>query len=130
MTEDVALKETLNEEQRSAYDKILSVVDTNIGGVFFVDGPGGTGNTYLYKALLAAVRSQEKIAVAIAKSGVAASIMPGGRTAHSRFKIPLTIDDGAECSFTKQSGISKLLQKHRSLSGTRHQWLRDKHLRH
>eukprot|EP00267_Zea_mays_P035403 XP_008671145.1 uncharacterized protein LOC103648453 [Zea mays] len=110
-TEDVAMKETLNEEQRSAYDKILSVVDTNNGGVFFVDGPGGTGKTYLYKALLAALRSQDKIAVATATSGVAASILPGGRTAHSRFKIPLTIDDGAICSFTKQSGTAKLLQK-------------------
>jgi superfamily II DNA or RNA helicase len=56
-TKDVALKETLNEEQRSAYDKILSVIDTDKGGVFFVDGPGGTGKTYLYKALLASLRS-------------------------------------------------------------------------
>ncbi|PWZ43652.1 putative ubiquitin-like-specific protease 1B [Zea mays] len=110
-TEDVALQETLNEEQKSAYEKILSVVDTSNGGVFFVDGPGGTGKTYLYKALLAVLRSQDKIAVATATSGVAASIMPGGRTAHSRFKIPLTIDDGAICTFTKQSGTSKLLQK-------------------
>ncbi|ONM53820.1 hypothetical protein ZEAMMB73_Zm00001d019863 [Zea mays] len=103
--------ETLNEEQKSAYEKILSVVDTSNGGVFFVDGPGGTGKTYLYKALLAVLRSQDKIAVATTTSGVAASIMPGGRTAHSRFKIPLTIDDGAICTFTKQSGTSKLLQK-------------------
>ncbi|ONM24733.1 hypothetical protein ZEAMMB73_Zm00001d006695 [Zea mays] len=110
-TEDVAMKETLNEEQRSAYDKILSVVDTNNDGVFFVDGPGGTGKTYLYKALLAELRSQDKIAVATATSGVAASILPGGRTAHSRFKIPLTIDEGVVCSFTKQSGTAKLLQK-------------------
>jgi ATP-dependent DNA helicase PIF1 len=105
------MKETLNEEQRSTYDKILYVVDTNNGGVFFVDGPSGTGKTYLYKALLVALRSQNKIAVAIAASGVAASILPGGRTAHSCFKIPLTIDDGAVCSFTKQSGTTKLLQK-------------------
>ncbi|PWZ18516.1 ATP-dependent DNA helicase PIF1 [Zea mays] len=98
-------------EEKSAYEKILSVVDTSNGGVFFVDGPGGTGKTYLYKALLAVLRSQDKIAVATATSGVAASIMPGGRTAHSRFKIPLTIDDGAICTFTKQSGTSKLLQK-------------------
>ncbi|KAL5647921.1 hypothetical protein ACJX0J_042276, partial [Zea mays] len=76
--EDVAMKETLNEEQRSAYDKILSFVDTNNGGVFFVDGPGGTGKTYLYKALLAALHSQDKITVATATSGVAASILPGG----------------------------------------------------
>ncbi|WVZ67191.1 hypothetical protein U9M48_016306 [Paspalum notatum var. saurae] len=108
---DVALKETLNKEQRAAYDKIIATVDTDLGRVFFVDGPGGTSKTYLYKALLAVLRSQDKIVVATATSGVAASIMPGGRTAHSRFKIPLTIDDGAVCSFTKQSGTARLIQK-------------------
>ncbi|WVZ79210.1 hypothetical protein U9M48_026816 [Paspalum notatum var. saurae] len=109
--EDLALKESLNKEQRVAYDKIIAAIDTDQGGVFFVDGPGGTGKTYLYKSLLATLRSQDKIAVATTTSGVAASIMPGGRTAHSRFKIPLTIDDGAVCSFTKQSGTAKLLKK-------------------
>ncbi|ONM40046.1 hypothetical protein ZEAMMB73_Zm00001d044149 [Zea mays] len=108
---DVALKDCLNKEQRAAYDKIMSVVDTDQGGLFFVDGPGGTRKTYLYRVLLATLRSQGKIAVATATSGVAASIMPGGRTAHSRFKIPLTIDDGAVCSFTKQSGTAELLRK-------------------
>ncbi|ONM31855.1 hypothetical protein ZEAMMB73_Zm00001d040704 [Zea mays] len=98
---DVALKDSLNEEQRAAYDKIMSAVDTDQGGLFFVDGP----------VLLATLRNQGKIAVATATSGVAASIMPGGRTAHSRFKIPLTIDDGAVCSFTKQSGTAELLRK-------------------
>ncbi|VAH03632.1 unnamed protein product [Triticum turgidum subsp. durum] len=48
--------------------------------VFFIDGPGGTGKTYLYKALLAKVRSMGRIAIATATSGIAASIMPGGRT--------------------------------------------------
>ena len=48
--------------------------------------------------------------MATTTSGVAASIMPGGRTAHSRFKIPLTIDNGAFCTFTKQSGTAKLLR--------------------
>ncbi|ONM17793.1 hypothetical protein ZEAMMB73_Zm00001d003825 [Zea mays] len=109
--EDVALKDSLNEEQRAAYDKIMSAVDTDQGGLFFVDGPGGTGKTYLYRVLLATLRNQGKIAVATATSGVAASIMPRGRTAHSRFKIPLTIDDGAVCSFTKQSGTAELLRK-------------------
>ncbi|PWZ16452.1 hypothetical protein Zm00014a_034232 [Zea mays] len=108
---DVALKDSLNKEQRAAYDKIMSAVDTDQGGLFFVDGPGGTGKTYLYRVLLTTLRNQGKIAVAIAASGVAASIMPGGRTAHSRFKIPLTIDDGAVCSFTKQSGTAELLRK-------------------
>ncbi|KAG2598851.1 hypothetical protein PVAP13_5KG402021 [Panicum virgatum] len=108
--DDVALSESLNNEQRAAYDEILSSIDSNDGGLFFVDGPCGTGKTFLYRALLAKVRSQNKIAVATAMSGVAASIMPGGRTAHSRFKIPLTIDSGGYCSFTKQSGTTTLLR--------------------
>jgi chromosomal replication initiation ATPase DnaA len=77
----------------------MSAVDSDHGGLFFVDGPGGTGKTYLYRALLATIRSQNKIAVATTISGVATSIMPGCRTSHSRFKIPLTLDDGAFCSF-------------------------------
>jgi hypothetical protein len=92
------------------YKKILATIDSQRGGIFFVDGPGGTGKTYLYRALLATVHEQGKIALATATSGVAASIMPGGRTTHSRFKIPLRIDDGAICGFTKQSGTAKLLQ--------------------
>ncbi|PWZ11729.1 ATP-dependent DNA helicase PIF1 [Zea mays] len=108
---DVALKDSLNEEQRATYDKIMFVVDTDQGGLFFVDGPGGIWKTYLYRVLLATLRNQGKIAVATATSGVVASIMPGGRTAHSRFKIPLTIDDGVVCSFTEQSGTTELLRK-------------------
>jgi hypothetical protein len=109
-TEDMDLPKRLNDEQKNTYKEILTSVDSDRGGLFFVDGPGGTGKTFLYRALLATIRGQGKIALATATSGVAASIMPGGRTAHSRFKIPLRIDDGAICSFTKQSGTAKLLQ--------------------
>jgi hypothetical protein len=108
--DDVALSDTLNEEQRAAYNEIMSSVDTKGGGLFFVDGPGGTGKTYLYRALLATIHSQKKIIVATATSGVATSIMPGGRTTHSCLKIPLTIDNGAFCTYTKQSGTTKLLR--------------------
>ncbi|XP_020188388.1 uncharacterized protein [Aegilops tauschii subsp. strangulata] len=108
--DDTKLVSSLNLEQRAAYDEILTTVERGDGGVFFVDGPGGTGKTFLYRAMLAKVRSQGKIGIATATSGVAASIMPGGRTAHSRFKIPLSCDDGASCSFTKQSGTTKLLR--------------------
>uniref|UniRef100_A0A453T3F5 ATP-dependent DNA helicase n=1 Tax=Aegilops tauschii subsp. strangulata TaxID=200361 RepID=A0A453T3F5_AEGTS len=108
--DDTKLVSSLNLEQRAAYDEILTAVERGDGSVFFLDGPGGTGKTFLYRAMLAKVRSQGKIGIATATSGVAASIMPGGRTAHSRFKIPLSCDDGASCSFTKQSGTAKLLR--------------------
>ena len=87
----------------------MAAVYSKQGGQFFVDGPGGMGKTFLYRALLAKLRSQDKLVVAIATSEVAASIMPGRRTVHSRFKLPLTVEEGSCCSFTKQSGTAKLL---------------------
>ena len=88
------LCDSLNAEQRSVYDEIMAAVYSKQGGLFFVDRPGGTGKTFLYRALLAKLCSQDKLVVSIATSGVAASIMPGGRMAHSCFKIPLTLQEG------------------------------------
>ncbi|XP_070013553.1 uncharacterized protein [Nicotiana sylvestris] len=74
--------------------------------LFFIDGPGGTGKTFLCRALLAIVRSKGYIALATATSGVAASILPGGRTANSRFKIPIDIDENFSCNISKQSSAA------------------------
>jgi hypothetical protein len=38
---------SLNREQRAGFDEILSHVINNKSQIFFVDGPGGTGKTYL-----------------------------------------------------------------------------------
>ena len=98
---DLNSEQFLNSEQREAYDIILQHVIDGCPKTFFIDGPGGTGKTYLYCALLASVRSSGKIALATATSGVAASIMPGGRTAHSRFKIPIDSNSSSICNIKK-----------------------------
>ena len=46
------------------YNEILNHVLNHKGNAFFVDGPGGTDKTYLYRALLAKVRSMGLITVA------------------------------------------------------------------
>jgi hypothetical protein len=79
----------------------MNHVEKKVDQVFFVDGLGGTSKTYLYKALLEKVCSMNLIAIAITTSGIAASIMLGGRTAQSRFKIPIKLDNNTVCSFTK-----------------------------
>ncbi|KAG2690570.1 hypothetical protein I3760_09G193200 [Carya illinoinensis] len=108
--EDLHASTLLNSEQQNAYNSILQKVLSNQAAAFFIDGPGGTGKTFLYKALLATIRKKQLIALATASSGVAASILPGGRTAHSRFKIPLNVDKNSTCSVSKQSGLARLLQ--------------------
>ncbi|XP_057778382.1 uncharacterized protein LOC130997139 [Salvia miltiorrhiza] len=98
--QDAELK--LNDDQRKAFSMILSSIQKAEGGIFFIDGPGGTGKTFLYRALLAHLRLRKHIALATATSGVAAGIMPGGRTAHSRFKIPINSDETSECSISAE----------------------------
>jgi ATP-dependent DNA helicase PIF1 len=61
-----------------SYKNIKSVVESPNGGVFFIDGPGGTEMTLLYKALHGIVESQDKIVVTTYTSCIVASIMPGG----------------------------------------------------
>ncbi|XP_020250687.1 ATP-dependent DNA helicase PIF1-like [Asparagus officinalis] len=109
-TDDVNAATKLNYEQHIAYTTILTRVEANKSGVFFIDGSRGTEKTYLYRALLATVRSQGMIALATVISGVTAVIMPGGRTAHSRFKIKIPTTDSSMCGISKQDGTSKLIR--------------------
>ncbi|GFU47736.1 ATP-dependent DNA helicase [Trichonephila clavipes] len=81
----------LTAEQKIIYDRIMLAVAAEQGGFFFLDAPGGTGKTFLISLILAKIRSQQKIALAVASSGIAATLLDGGRTAHSTFKLPLDV---------------------------------------
>ncbi|CAH1444786.1 unnamed protein product [Lactuca virosa] len=109
--EHLHARDSLNPDQKFTYDEIMRHVDENIPGVFFIDGPGGTVNTFLYKDLLANIRARGLIALATDTSGVTANNMPGGRTTHSRFGIPLNLDNNSMCKITKQSGKAQLLRE-------------------
>ena len=50
------------------------------------------------------------IALAVASPGIAALLLPGGRTAHSCFKIPLDIHEDSICAVKHGSDLASLLQ--------------------
>ncbi|XP_028055133.1 uncharacterized protein LOC114259319 [Camellia sinensis] len=77
---------------------------------FFIDGPGGTRKTFLYRAILATIRTHNLIALATTTSRVTASLLLNGRTAHSRFKIPIDVESKICCNFSKQSSLAKPLK--------------------
>lgn len=100
-------------KQKYAYNSIMESIDDNLGKVFFLDAPGGTGKTFLINILLAKVRHSQKIALAVASSGIAATLLDGGRTAHSTFKLPLNllhIDDPI-CNIKRGTDAAKVLQE-------------------
>jgi ATP-dependent DNA helicase PIF1 len=56
----------------------------------------------VYDTLLAYVRQRGRIALATAASGIAAQLLPGGTTAHARFKIPVKkLEDTSSCNLSK-----------------------------
>jgi hypothetical protein len=77
--------------------------------VFFLDAPGGTGKTFVFNTVLAHYRSKGKICLALASSGIAAILLTGGRTGHSRFKIPLAVNSQTTLKVSKRSNLAKLL---------------------
>ncbi|KAL6494072.1 hypothetical protein OROGR_031981 [Orobanche gracilis] len=53
------------------------------------------------------------IVLNVASSGIASLLLPGGRTAHSRFCIPIAVNDLSTCSIKQGSLRAKLLQQTR-----------------
>ncbi|KAL8601841.1 hypothetical protein ACOMHN_020576 [Nucella lapillus] len=69
--------------------------------------------TFLINHLLAKVRKQGEIAIAVASSGIAATLLTGGRTAHSTFKLPMNLaqQDMPTCNLSKNTDEANVLKK-------------------
>ena len=78
----------------------------------FINARGGTGKTFLINVLLLYVRllDEESIALAVAFTGIAATLIKGGRTFNSRFKFPIQADKYASCNISKGTGLSRLIK--------------------
>jgi len=104
-------EDRFNDDERNAYEIILNVVTNKQGKLFFVYGSGGIGKTFVWTTLLSRLRGQGKIVLAVASSRIASLLLPGGRTAHSRFKISIDLHDESTCNITQQMKVAELLRK-------------------
>jgi len=104
-------EDRLNDDQRNTYQTILNVVTNKEGKLFFVYGSGGTSKTFVWITLLSRLRGQGKIMLAVASSRITSLLLPGGRTAHSRFKILIDLHDESTCNITQQMKVAELVHK-------------------
>lgn len=106
----------LNEEQRLAYETIVNSIEHQDGQIFFLSGPAGTGKTFVYRTICHKVRSEGWIVLCVASSGVAALLLPGGRTSHMRFKIPVgNLSETSTCSISHNSALADLIRHTRAV---------------
>lgn len=106
-------KPLLTDEQKIIYDGIMEKISNSSGGIFFIDAPGGTGKTFIINLILAEIRKDKGIALAVASSGIASTLLHGGRTVHSTFQLPLDLatTENPVCRISKTSSQGKLLKE-------------------
>lgn len=102
------------------YHSVMKSVTKGKCGLFFVYGSGGCGKTYPWRTIISKLRLESKIVLPVTSSGIAATLMPGGRPAHSRFKIPIVIDDYSMCGISNKSDLAELLKVQILSFGMRH----------
>ncbi|EGT30965.1 hypothetical protein CAEBREN_12265 [Caenorhabditis brenneri] len=96
------LYDTLNPEQKLAVDKILETLDNpQLPRLFYLDGPGGSGKTYLYNVLSKIVIGRKLKMACGAWTGIASTLLPNGRTLASLWK--LNINDDCQSSLMKMN---------------------------
>ena len=74
---------------------------------FMVDASGGTGKTFLLNAIISFLKLQGKKVIVVASSGVAATLLIDGATAHSTFKIPLDITSTSTCNVSVETALAR-----------------------
>ncbi|XP_019163486.1 PREDICTED: uncharacterized protein LOC109159830 [Ipomoea nil] len=101
----------LTDEQKVVYNSVINDSDSKGGRLFFVYGYGGTCKTFVWKTLSSKIRSRGDIVLNVASSGIASLLLLGSRTSHSRFAIPLSVNEDFTCNISQGSDLCELIIK-------------------
>ncbi|TKR61952.1 hypothetical protein L596_025979 [Steinernema carpocapsae] len=96
----------LNAEQKAVVDTVLAQLD-NAGAenrCHFIDGPGGSGKTFVYNTLIHILRGRGLKFAAMAYTGIAAQLLPEGKTIHHHFRLTVGNSMQANVKATEKRG--------------------------
>ncbi|XP_048511133.1 uncharacterized protein LOC125500940 [Athalia rosae] len=98
--------EKLNSEQKEIVDAVLDSINTadyTGGACFYIDGPGGSDKTYIYKIIWHLLKAKGKNVITMAFTGIAATLLPQGRTVHKTFGLPVPLHSDSTSSVKVKS---------------------------
>jgi len=98
--------------QQVVHDEIVQAVTRQSQQkLFFVNGSGGTGKSFIWNTITHSLHALGKIILCVASSGIAALILIGGRTAQSTLAIPMLTHESTTCWIKKRTDLAPLIQQ-------------------
>ena len=94
---DAILTQFSNEQQRALEEVLHSMRDNSDSKIFAMLASAGCGKTKWVEGLTWTLRAEGHIVLNIAASALAATLLPGGATAHSTFRIPIPTTSASYC---------------------------------
>jgi len=79
--------------------------------MFFVDGPGGTGKTYLFNTIARKTELLGFNSVMTVYTGIAASLLVKAKTCHKTFGLPTSLDEAAGSTISLQSAPAEVFRQ-------------------
>lgn len=106
------MRAQLNPDQEACFETVrTAIADDPQTAHFYLQGPGGTGKTFLYQTLCHYYRGLGKKVLCVASTGIAALLLPNGRTSHSTFKIPIDLHESSVSHIRKQTQAGQILKE-------------------
>jgi len=101
----------LNDGQMALIDELELALKTKsdspnfatVTRLFFLTGSGGTGKTFLYNTAICRFRKQQIKVIPTASTGVAATLLFSGTTAHSAFRLGINVLPGETPKISHES---------------------------
>ncbi|XP_029177077.1 uncharacterized protein LOC114945157 [Nylanderia fulva] len=104
----------LNYGQKNVVDYVLTLLtktNSQQKKCLYIDGPGGSGKTFVYTTLYYLLKSQGKVVNTMAFTGIAATLLPNGRTAHKTLGLPVPLFNDSTSNIKVQSKEADYLKK-------------------
>ncbi|XP_058810119.1 ATP-dependent DNA helicase pif1-like [Phymastichus coffea] len=104
----------LNPQQKQIVDMVVEAVQNiNYTGPkrIYMDGPGGSRKTYVYETIYCKLNSENIKICAMAFTGIAATLLPHGKTVHKTFGLPVPMFQDSSSNIKAQSKEAQLLRE-------------------
>ncbi|XP_058810194.1 ATP-dependent DNA helicase pif1-like [Phymastichus coffea] len=75
-----------------------------------INGPGGSGKSYLLNILIDYLQTQKHELLCVAWTGIAANLLKNGKTVHTTFKMPLSITETTVCNIKPNSKEGEIMR--------------------